>query len=56
MHSWHSSLEKIIKSEERFKSINGNMCVVTTDKGEDIKSLKININAVGDASTVSLAP
>jgi len=40
----------------KVKSINGNMCVVTTDKGEDIKSLKVNVNAVGDASTVSLRP
>jgi len=40
----------------KVKSIDGNMCVVTTDKGEDIKSLKINVNAVGDESTVSLRP
>jgi len=40
----------------KVKSINGNMCVVTTDKGDEIKSLKVNINAVGDASTVSLRP
>ncbi len=40
----------------KVKSINGNMCTVTTDKGDEIKSLKVNINAVGDASTVSLRP
>ena len=40
----------------KVKSINGEMCVVTTDKGEDIKALKVNVNAVGDASTVSLRP
>ena len=40
----------------KVKSINGNMCVVTTDKGDEIKSLKVNINTVGDASTVSLRP
>jgi len=32
------------------------MCVVKTEKGEEIKSLKVNVNAVGDASTVSLRP
>ena len=37
-------------------SINGKTCVVTTDKGDDITSLKININSVGDSSTVSLRP
>ncbi len=40
----------------KVKSINGNMCTVTTDKGDEIKSLKVNINTVGDASTVSLRP
>jgi len=40
----------------KVKSINGKMCVITTDKGEEIKSLKVNVNAVGDASTVSLRP
>ena len=40
----------------KVKSINGKNCVVTTDKGDDITSLKINVNAVGDASTVSLRP
>ena len=38
------------------KSINGKMCVVETEKGESIKSLKVNINAVGDKFTVSLRP
>jgi len=40
----------------KVKSINGAMCVVKTEKGEEIKSLKVNVNAVGDASTVSLRP
>ncbi len=40
----------------KVKSINGNMCVIRTDKGEEIKSLKINVDAVGDGSTVSLRP
>jgi len=40
----------------KVKSINGKNCVVTTEKGDDITSLKINVNAVGDASTVSLRP
>ena len=31
-------------------------CVLlTTDKGDDITSLKINVNSVGDTSIVSLA-
>ena len=38
------------------KSINGEMCVVKTEKGDEIKSLKVNVNSVGDASTVSLRP
>ncbi len=40
----------------KVKSINGDMCVIETEKGEEIKSLKVNINSVGDASTVSLRP
>ena len=40
----------------KVKSINGNMCVIRTDKGEEIKSLKINVGAVGDGSTVPLRP
>ena len=40
----------------KVKSINGKNCVVTTEKGDDITSLKINVKAVGDASTVSLRP
>jgi len=40
----------------KVKSINGKMCVVKTEKGEEIKSLKVNVNSVGDASTDSLRP
>jgi len=40
----------------KVKSINGKMCVVETEKGEKINSLKVNVNSVGDASTVSLRP
>ena len=40
----------------KVKSINGNTCVVKTEKGEEIKSLKVNVGAVGDGSTVSLRP
>ena len=32
------------------------MCVVETEKGEKVESLKVNVNSVGDASTVSLRP
>jgi len=40
----------------KVKSINGKMCVVETEKGEKVESLKVNVNSVGDASTVSLRP
>jgi len=40
----------------KVKSINGNTCVIKTDKGDEIKSLKVNVNTVGDGSTVSLRP
>ena len=40
----------------KVKSINGEKCVIETDRGEKIQSMKININSVGDASTVSLRP
>jgi len=40
----------------KVQSINGEMCVIETERGEKIKSMKINVNAVGDASTVSLRP
>jgi len=42
--------------EGKVKSINGKMCVVETERGEKIQSMKINVNSVGDASTVSLRP
>jgi len=40
----------------KVKSINGKMCVVKTERGDEIQSLKVNVNSVGDASTVSLRP
>ena len=40
----------------KVKSINGKTCVVTTDRGDEITSMKINVNSVGDSSTVSLRP
>mgnify|MGYP001398026237 CR=1 FL=1 len=40
----------------KVKSINGKMCVIETERGEKIQSMKINVNAVGDESTVSLRP
>jgi len=36
--------------------IGENNHVVKTEKGEEIKSLKVNVDSVGDASTVSLRP
>ena len=32
------------------------MCVIETERGEKIQSMKINVNSVGDSSTVSLRP
>ena len=40
----------------KVKSINGNSCIITTESGEDVSSIKVNINGVGDASTISLRP
>jgi len=40
----------------KVKSINGKMCGVETERGEKIQSMKINVNSVGDSSTVSLRP
>ena len=40
----------------KVKSINGKNCVITTEKGDEITSMKINVNSVGDPSTVSLRP
>tara|TARA_B100000315_G_scaffold79168_1_gene72581 strand:+ start:189 stop:1280 length:1092 start_codon:yes stop_codon:yes gene_type:complete len=40
----------------KVKSINDKICVIETERGESIQSLKVNVNAVGDASTVSLRP
>ena len=42
--------------EGKVKSINGNSCVVTTKSGEEINALKVNVNNVGDVSTISLRP
>ena len=40
----------------KVKSINGENCIVTTESGEDIHALKINVNSNGDTSLVSLRP
>jgi putative spermidine/putrescine transport system ATP-binding protein len=40
----------------KVKSINGTNCVVETENGEDIVSLKVNVSSVGENSTVSLRP
>jgi hypothetical protein len=42
--------------EGKVKSINGNSCVITTESGDDIDALKVNVNNVGDVSTISLRP
>ena len=40
----------------KVKSVNGKNCVVVTDNGDEIVSLKINVNSVGDSSILSLRP
>ena len=40
----------------KVKSVNGKNCVIVTDNGDEINSLKININSVGDTSMLSLRP
>jgi len=40
----------------KVKSINGTNCVIKTESGEDIVSLKVNVSSVGENSTVSLRP
>ena len=40
----------------KVKSVNGKNCVVVTDNGDEIVSLKINVNSVGDSSLLSLRP
>ena len=40
----------------KVKSVNGKSCVVVTDNGDEIISLKVNVNAVGDTSMLSLRP
>ena len=40
----------------KVKSVNGENCIITTESGDDIQALKINVNNSGDASLVSLRP
>ena len=40
----------------KIQSISGNNCVVKTKAGDEIKALKVNINSVGDGTTISLRP
>ncbi len=40
----------------KVKSVNGKNCVVKTENGDEIVSLKINVNNVGDQSLLSLRP
>ncbi len=40
----------------KVKSINGDNCIVTTESGDDVQALKINVNSSGDGSLVSLRP
>ncbi len=40
----------------KVKSINGTNCVIETENGENIVSLKVNVSSVGENSTISLRP
>ena len=40
----------------KVKSINGENCIVTTESGDDIHALKVNVSNNGDGSLVSLRP
>jgi putative spermidine/putrescine transport system ATP-binding protein len=40
----------------KVKSINGNSCIITSETGDDINALKVNVNNIGDVSTISLRP
>ena len=40
----------------KVKSINGSSCLVKSENGEEIVSLKVNTKAVGDTSVISLRP
>ncbi|MGA1697121.1 MAG: ABC transporter ATP-binding protein [Arenicellales bacterium] len=38
------------------QTINGDQCKVTLESGEEIQALKVNVNGVGDKTTLSLRP
>jgi len=40
----------------KVKSVNGENCIITTESGDDIQALKVNVNNSGDPSLVSLRP
>jgi len=40
----------------KVKTMNGEYCLIETESGENIKSLKVNVKLVGDKSTISLRP
>ena len=40
----------------KVKSVNGENCIITTESGDDIHALKVNVNNNGDSSLVSLRP
>ena len=40
----------------KVKSVNGENCIITTESGDDIQALKVNVNNSGDHSLVSLRP
>ena len=40
----------------KVKSVNGKNCIVETENGDEIVSLKINVNNIGDTSLLSLRP
>jgi len=40
----------------KVKSVNGENCIITTESGDDLHALKVNVNNSGDTSLVSLRP
>ena len=40
----------------KVKSVNGENCIITTESGDDIQALKVNVHNSGDSSLVSLRP
>ena len=40
----------------KVKSVNGENCIITTESGDDIHSLRVNVTNLGEHSSISLRP